>query len=159
LGGKKTGKNPTDRAKQGVKRSLLVDGDGLPIGLAVEGANKPDGKMVEETLASIPIERPTPNSDEPQHLCLDKAYVGDEVAELAAEFWFTLHIPTKGKAAKKAKHKARAKARRWVVERTHSWMNRFRGILIRWNKKTENYVALLHLALAFIIYRRMELFG
>ncbi|HKB35910.1 MAG TPA: IS5/IS1182 family transposase, partial [Gemmataceae bacterium] len=43
--------------------------------------------------------------------------------------------------------------------RTHSWMNRFRGILIRWSKKVDNYIALLHMAFAFIIYRRMELFG
>jgi transposase len=77
------------------------------------------------------------------------------------EFHFTLHIPPKGKKAEaqRLKHQARAKARRWVVERTHSWMNRFRGILIRWNKKPENYIAMLHMALAFIIYGKMELFG
>ncbi len=90
---------------------------------------------------------------------MDKAYVGDEVAELAAEFHFTLHIPLKGKQAQQIKHEAQAKARRWVVERTHSWMNRFRGILIRWSKKPVNYIAMLHMAFAFIIYGRMELTG
>jgi putative transposase len=129
------------------------------MGVAVDGANRPDGKMVEETLASIPIERPAPTPERQQHLCLDKAYVGDEIADLAREFEFTLHVPAKGKAAQQAKHKAGAKARRWVVERTHSWMNRFRGILIRWSKKPENYIALLHMSFAFIIYRRMELTG
>ena len=99
------------------------------------GANRPDGKMVAETLASIPIRRPKPTRANPQGLCLDKAYVGDEVADLAQAFHFTLHIPPKGKEAQQIKHQARAKARRWVVERTHSWMNRFRGILIRWSKK------------------------
>ena len=69
------------------------------------------------------------------------------------------HIPVRGEEAQKIKRKARAKARRWVVERTHSWMNRFRGILIRWSKKPENYIAMLHMAFAFIIYGRMELFG
>jgi putative transposase len=127
--------------------------------LAVAGANRPDGKLVEETLASIPVDRPEPTAEDPQGLCLDKAYVGDEVADLAREFGFTLHIPPKGKEAQRVKKRARAKARRWVVERTHSWMNRFRGILIRWNKKPENYIALLHLAFAFIIYGRMGLFG
>jgi putative transposase len=127
--------------------------------VAVDGANRPDAKMVEETLASIPVERPESTPDNPQNLCLDKAYVGDEVADLAREFQFTLHIPTKGKEAQEIKHKARAKARRWVVERTHSWMNRYRGILIRWSKKTENYIAMLHMAFTFIIYRRMELTG
>jgi len=125
----------------------------------VAGANRPDGKMAAETLSSIPVERPEPTPADPQGLCLDKAYVGDEVADLAQEFGFTLHIPPKGKEAQRVKKQARAKARRWVVERTHSWMNRFRGILIRWNKKPENYIALLHLALAFIIYGRMELIG
>ena len=115
--------------------------------------------MVEETLDSIPVARPEPTPENPQGLCLDKAYVGDEVAELAQAFHFTLHIPAKGKEAQQIKHQARAKARRWVAERTHSWMNRFRGILIRWNKKPENYMAMLHIAFAFIIYGRMELSG
>jgi putative transposase len=138
---------------------VLVEADGIPVGLAVAGANRPDGKLVEETLDSIPVERPEPTPADPQGLCVDKAYVGDEVAELAEEFRFTLHIPAKGKEAKKAKHHARGKARRWVVERTHSWMNRFRGILIRWSKKPANYIAMLHMAFAFIIYGRMGLFG
>ncbi len=129
------------------------------MGLAVAGANRPDGKLVEETLDSIPVERPEPTAEDPQGLCLDKAYVGNEVADLAQEFGFTLHIPPKGKEAQRVKKRARTKARRWVVERTHSWMNRFRGILIRWNKKPANYIAMLHLAFAFIIYGRMELFG
>jgi putative transposase len=158
-GGKKTGKNPTDRAKKGVKRSLLVDAEGIPLGLAVEGANRPDGKMAEATLNSIPVERPEATPEDPQGLCLDKAYVGDEIADLAQEFQFTLHIPPKGQDAQQVKRQAGAKARRWVVERTHSWMNRFRGILIRWNKKPENYMAMLHMAFAFIIYKKMELFG
>jgi hypothetical protein len=127
--------------------------------LAVDGANRPDGKMVAETLTSIPVERPEPTPLNPQGLCLDKGYVGDEVAALAQAFHCTLHIPPKGKQAQAMKHKARAKARRWVVERTHSWMNRFRGILIRWSKKTANYVAMLHMAFAFIIYGRMGFFG
>jgi len=159
LGGEKTGKNPTDRAKGGVKRSLLVEGQGLPVGLAVEGANRNDMKMVEATLESIPIKRPEPTAEQPQGMCMDKGYDYDEVRELVAEFGFTAHIRSRGEEAKELKRKARAKVRRWVVERTHSWMNRFRGILIRWNKKVENYIAMLHMSFAFIIYRRMELFG
>lgn len=159
LGGEKTGKNPTDRAKRGVKRSLLVEGHGLPVGLDVDGANRHDMKMVEATLESIPVERPQPTADKPQGLCLDKGYDYDEVRAIVAEFGFTAHIPARGEEAPKLKRQARAKARRWVVERTHSWMNRFRGILIRWSKKTENYIAMLHMTFAFIIYRHMELFG
>ena len=64
MGGKKTGKNPTDRGKQGVKRSLLVDGKGMPIGVAVDGANRHDSKLVPATLESIPRERPQPPPSE-----------------------------------------------------------------------------------------------
>lgn len=159
LGGEKTGKNPTDRAKKGAKRSLLVEADGIPVGLAVEGANRNDMKMVRETLESIPVERPEPTPEQPQGMCLDKGYDYDEVREIVAEFGFTAHIKARGEEAQELKRKARAKARRWVVERTHSWMNRFRGILIRWSKKAKNYIAMLHMSFAFIIYRRMGLFG
>ena len=118
--------------------------------------------MARETLESIPVERPEPGASGGQHLCLDKGYAYEEVRELAAAFAFTAHIPAKkerGQPAVEVKRKARAKARRWVVERTHSWMNRFRGILIRWSKKPENYIATLHFALALITYRATGLFG
>jgi putative transposase len=138
---------------------LLVEGHGLPVGLDVEGANRNDMKMVRATLESIPVERPEPTPEEPQGMCLDKGYDYDEVRQIVAEFGFTAHIRSRGEEAQELKRKARAKARRWVVERTHSWMNRFRGILIRWNKKAKNYIALLHMAFAFIIYRQLGLFG
>jgi len=116
-------------------------------------------KLARETLASIPVARPAPTPARPQGLCLDKGYDFEEVRQIVAEFGFTAHIRSRGEEAQDLKRKARAKARRWVVERTHSWMNRFRGILIRWNKKAENYVAMLHMAFAFIIWGRMGLFG
>jgi putative transposase len=127
----------------------------------VDGANRHDVTLAEATLTSIPADarRPEPAARRPQGLCLDKAYDSDDVRALAAEFGFTAHIRCRGEEAQALKRHARAKARRWVVERTHSWLNRFRGVLVRWSKKAENYVALLHLAFAFIIYRRMELFG
>ena len=138
-----------------------MEATGIPIGLAVDGANRPDMKLVQATLESIPADaaRPEPTPEAPQGLCLDKGYAADEVEEIAQEFQFTTHIPPKGEAAQQVKRKARHKARRWVVERTHSWMNRYRGVLIRWSKKAENYMALLHLSFAFIIYRRMGLSG
>lgn len=116
-------------------------------------------KMVEETLHSIPVPRPEPTVEEKQNLCLDKGYAYDEVREIAEEFAFTAHIPAKGQEAQQVMRKARAKARRYVVERTHSWMNRFRGILIRWCKKPENYIAMLHFAFAIITYRAAGLSG
>ena len=131
------------------------------MGLAVDGANRHDMKLTRATLESIPeaAGRPAPAAGEPQGLCLDKGYDYDEVREIVEEFGFTAHIRSRGEEARAIKRRAGEKARRWVVERTHSWMNRFRGVLIRWSKKAENYIALLHLAFTMIIYRRMELFG
>ena len=131
----------------------------MPVGLAIEGANRNDMKMVRETLGSIPVPRPEPTPEEPQGMCMDKGYDYDEVRQIVEEFGFTAHIKARGEEAQEIKRKAGFKARRWVVERTHSWMNRFRGILIRWCKKAENYIALLHMAFAFIIYKRMGLSG
>ncbi len=129
------------------------------MGLAVDGANRNDMKLVQETLESIPIDRPEPTTDEPQGMCMDKGYDYDEVREVVIEFGFTAHICSRGEEAQAIKKKAGFKARRWVVERTHSWMNRFRGILIRWNKKPENYIAMLHFAFAVMTFRATGLFG
>ena len=156
--GGKTGPNPTDRAKSGTKRSILVEGDGVPVGLAVAGANVNDFKLARETIESVPVKRPRPSLHKPHNLCLDKGYDYDEVRDLAREFRFTAHIRSRGEEAQLMRRRARFKARRWVAERTHSWMNRFRGILIRWEKKPENYVGLLHIALACIAFRASGLF-
>ena len=147
-GGKKVGKHPTGRGKSGTKRSLLTDGRGVPIGLAVDGANRKDCKMTRETIEQIAVERPAPTPDTPQGLCLDKGYDYDEVRALLEEFGFTAHIRARGEEAKALKEAAGFKARRWVVERTPSWMNRFRRVLIRWDKKVRNYLGFLHLVCA-----------
>jgi putative transposase len=154
LGGEKTGKNPTDRAKRGVKRSLLTDAKGVPVGLAVDGANRNDMKLVEATLDSIPVERPNATKAEPQGMCMDKGYDYEAVRETVREFGFTAHIKARGEEAEAIRREAGFKARRWVVERTHSWINRFRGVLIRWNKKAKNYIAMLHFAFALIAFQQ-----
>lgn len=157
--GGKTGPNPTDRGKRGTKRSLLTEAAGVPIGLVVAGANRNDFKLTRATLESLPIARPTPTPEEPQGLCLDKGYDFDEVRELLTEFGYTGHIRARGAEAQALKREAGHKARRWVVERAHSWMNRFRRILTRWEKKPDNYLGLLHLVCALISYRAAGLLG
>ncbi len=115
--------------------------------------------MARETVEGIAADRPEPRPREPQGLCLDKDYDYAEVYELAREFSFTAHTRRRGVDYQQVKRSARKKARRWVVERTHSWMNRFRGILVRWSKKPENYLALLHFVCAIITFRCAGLFG
>jgi len=159
LGGKNTGPNPTDRRKSGTKRSLLVEGNGIPVGLVVDGANRNDMKLTKTTLESVPVERPEPTRDAPQHMCMDKGYDYPEVRELLEDWGYTIHIPPRGEDVKKRKRIPGYIARHWVVERTHSWLNRFRRLLIRWEKKAENYLAMLHLACAWITFRAAGLFG
>ena len=157
--GKKTGANPTDRAKRGVKRSLLTEGHGVPLGIVVAGANRPDMQLVAPTLYSIVVERPEPTEEEPQGLCLDKGYDYAAVRATLATFGFTAHISVKGARARGRKRQAGCKARRWVVERSHSWLNRFRRLLVRWEKKAENYLGFLHFACALLAFRAAGLFG
>ncbi len=131
----------------------------MPIGLVIDGANRHDSKMVAATIESIPVERPEPTEKQPQGMPLDKAYDSAEVRDLVKEFGYTAHIRARGEEAQAIKHEAGFKARRWVVERTHSWMNRFRRILTRWEKKPENYLALLHFVCAIITFRCSVLLG
>ena len=87
---------------------------------------------------------------------MDKGYDDDEVRELLTECGFTAHIRARGEEAKALKQEAGFKARRWVVERIHTWMHRFRRVLIRWEKTVRNYLGLLHLAGAYITLSRID---
>src|SRR5271157_795131 len=82
---------------------------------------------------------PTPKS--PQNMCLDKGYDFPEIDELVEQWGYTGHIARRGIDQSKRKRIPEYRARRWEVERTHSWLNRFRRLLIRWEEKKENYVA------------------
>jgi putative transposase len=153
------GQHPTDRGQLGTKRSVLTDGGGGPIGLAVEGAHRHDFTRVEATLMSLPIERPAPTREQPPGLGLDNGDDDDEVREWLAAFEFTVHMRARGEEAQAITREAGYKARRWVVERTHRWMSRFRRVLVRWDKNVRNYRAFLHLACAYSTYRQSGLLG
>ena len=159
LGGQETGRNPTDRGKSGVKRSVLSDGHGVPLALAVSGANRHDMKLTQPTLETLVVERPKPTPAHAQSICLEAGYDYQEVRDLLADFGLMAHIRSRHDEAIELKQKAGSRARRWVVERTHSWLNRFRRILIRWEKKPENYIGFLHFACALIAFRAAGLFG
>jgi putative transposase len=171
LGRGATGKNPTDRAKVGTKRSMLTDGAGIPLAVAVEGANRHDSKLLVATLDGLVVARPAPGEDpgeeeeagSEQHLCLDAAYDSEVVrGELEARS-YEPHISAADKNKRRERKEARrhlgGKARRWVVERTHSWLNRSRRLLVRWEKKTENYLGFIHLACAQLIFSKILVSG
>jgi putative transposase len=121
LGKDATGPNPTDRGKQGAKRSILTDGAGIPLAITVDGANRHDVKLLCATLDGVVIARPEPTQEQPQHLCLDAAYVGASVAQEVEERHYVPHIRSRGQEKENKTLISGYRARRWVVERTHSW--------------------------------------
>ena len=155
LGGDATGPNPTDRGKCGTKRHLLSDRRGAPVAVHVTAANTHDMKALFDTLDHPVVQRPKPTPYRPQHLCLDKGYDYPEIERGVAKRRYVLHMPHRGEPVFTGVH--RYSPKRWVVERTHSWHNRFRRLLIRWEKKLVNYKAMIHFACALMVYRLLFL--
>lgn len=115
--------------------------------------------MLRDTIDSIVIQRPAPTPEKPQHLCLDKGYDYSDIREFVHSMRYTAHIKARGQEQWDKQHLPRYRARRWVVERTHSWINRFRRLLIRWEKKADRYLDFLRLACAYITFRAAGVFG
>ena len=141
------------RKKWGTKRSVLTDENGLPLSVVLSGANTHDVTLLEETLDHIVIFRPEPEEDHPQNLCLDAGCTGR--GEKVRERVYTPHIRPRGEEKKKLERTPDFHARRWVVELTHSFYNRFRKLLVRFEKKAANYLALVQLACAVIVWRKL----
>jgi putative transposase len=149
------GKNPTDRGKQGVKKSLLVEADGGPLGIAISAANVNDTQLLALTLDAVVVERPEPTEQAPQNISLDKAYDNAPSYQVLQERGYTPHIRRIGEEKLDAQGQKSHPARRWVVERTWGWLSRWRGLLVRYDKKPDNYLAMLKLACALLWYRRL----
>ena len=112
-------------------------------------------KLLERTLDHTVTERPSGKGAPQQHLCGDKAYVGEPAEELIRERNYIPHIRQRGEEMMSKKKNPHYRARRWVVERTHSWLNRFRKLLVRYEKTAAGYEALLELACALIAFRQV----
>jgi putative transposase len=134
-----------------VQRSVVAEPAGLPVGVTVAGANRHDHLLLAESLAGLIVRR------RPQGLRLDKRYDYASTPAVARRLRLTLHLRTRGVEAR-ARRRGH-QARRWVVERTHSWLNRFRRLLVRGEKKAANDQAKLHLACATIVAGQAGLFG
>ena len=123
----------------------------MPLGLAISGANTHDQKLLFATLDSLPVARPR-HSRRRQHLCLDKGYDSDAIRRRVRRRGYVPHIRSRGEEHSE-KCMLGKRPRRWVVERVASWLNRYRRILVRWEKKAANFEALLHLVFAHILWR------
>ena len=139
--------------KMGTKRSVLSDEHGLPLAIVLDGANRHDSKLLEDTLDDIVITRPEVTEEHPQNLCLDAGYTGKQ--EVVTDHQYIPHIVSRGEEKKQKEKTPGFKARRWVVEVLHSHMNRFRKLLVRYEKKSNNYLALIQFACAVIVWRKL----
>lgn len=173
-----TGNNPVDRSKLGTKRHILTDKEGIPLSAVISSASTHDIKLVTDVIDSAGIKRQSSSSSVPtlgirrrrrklQHLCLDKAYNSEPEEQKLIKRGYILHIPYKRNRGEKEKdvkgetqpslsHKKHS-AKRWVVERTNSWHNRFRKLFTRYEKKVENYLGLVQFSCCIIIYRKIIL--
>jgi transposase len=143
-GGECAGRSPVDRGKQGLKRSILVDATGVPLAVVAAGANRHDSKLLEATLAGLDAWGPDPAATT---VHLDRGYNSDVTRALLGTLGFTGEIARKGVPAPVQV------GQRWVVERTHAWMNGF-GKLRRCTEKTRPVVELyLFLAAAIVVTR------
>jgi len=156
LGGEYPGKSPVDRAKRGSKIHILVDGRGAPLSVYITAANRHDKWLVDELVISIVV--PRPDADElEQHLCLDRGYDFPDVHQFVEQERYIAHIKHRRRRneplieACPIPGETQFPARRWVVERTFSWLAKRRSLRIRWAKKPHNWLAFVQFACAHIL--------
>jgi putative transposase len=137
---------------------VLTEGQGIPIAVVVAGANRHDMKLLAATLDAAVLERPEPIEAAPQHVCLAKGYDYDACRQEAESRGYLAHIRSRGEEQQERREIPAYRARRWVVEVCHSWLNRFRKILGRFEKKLATHLALLQLACAYIVLKRADVF-
>jgi transposase len=134
----------------------LTEATGIPAALVLTGANRHDMTQLAALLDGTVVE-PAPTA--PPHLALDRGYAYDDCRDAAIARGYTPHIPPPSSAERPLPppgHPDRHPPRRWVVEVAHSWFNRFRRLLTRWEKRAATYLGFLHLAAVLIIYRKLR---
>jgi putative transposase len=124
--------------------------------VVIAGANVHDTKLLEQTIEAIVVERPAATDQQPQHLCLDKGYDNPTGRAATEKTGYVPHIRRIGEEKLDEKQRKRRPARRWVVERTLGWMSKCRAILVRYAKKSCNYLGLIQLCCALLWFRRQH---
>jgi transposase len=109
--------------------------------------------QVETVLRSLAVKPPR---DTIRHLCADKGYDSEKARRIMKKYGYVAHVRSRGEEADAKRHRG-AKAKRWIVESAHSWFNRFRKILVRYEKTLSSYLALLHLSAAIICWRKINI--
>jgi putative transposase len=134
-----------------------VDGRGVPLSLIVTGANVNDGKRLDEVLNAVLVKRTVPPERRSKHLCADAGYRSAENLRIIEDHGYIAHVVDRRREADAKRRDPKKKARRWVVEVCHRWFNRFRKLLVRYEKLERSFVALNHLAAAIIAFRKVPM--
>jgi hypothetical protein len=146
----------------------LTEKNGIPLSVVISSASIHDINLVTDVVDNAVIKRKKSGGGRTgkQHLCLDKGYNSTEKEQELIKRRYLLHIPIKNKKKKrkledeeevKVKPFKKYSPKRWVVERTNSWHNRFRKLFTRYEKKDENYLGLVQFSCCIIIYRKLIL--
>jgi putative transposase len=146
---------PPIGGKNGRKRSVLVDARGVPLSLVASGANVHDVKLLKATRENIVYPRPKTNICATESLCMDAGYVGHDAMVTTRNHGYQQNLKSRKQETEEKTLTPGHKARRWVVERTHSWFNRFRKLLVSFEKTEESFIALLSLAAAILCWRQI----
>ena len=134
-----------------------MDGRGVPLSIVVTAANVNDGKRIDQVLSAIVVKRERTPMRRNKHLCADAGYRSAEALRIIDKHGYIAHVVDRRKEAAVKRRQPWKKARRWVVEVCHSWFNRFRKLLVRYEKLERSFVALNHLAAAIIAFRKVPL--
>lgn len=132
-----------------------MDGRGVPLSLIVTGANRHDVSQLTAVLEAILVRRPQPTERRSKHLCADAGYTGSPALRTMEDHGYIPHVKGRGQEVQEKRRCATKRARRWVVEVAHSWFNRFRKVLVRYEKLERSFLALNHLAAAIIVFRNV----
>jgi transposase len=153
LGQEKTGKSPVDRRKLGTKRSIIVDKNGIVIGCSLGAGNRHDSTLFEASIRSIPSFLNQPRYKE---MHLDSAYDSKHINVLLFNYYYVPKI-SKNKRNAKQLISYKTEKKRWIVESAHSWMNRFRRLLVRFEKSASNYFAFMQFSFSIITFNKLRI--
>jgi transposase len=152
-GGRKTGPNPTDRARPGSKHHVATDANGTPIAAILTGANRNDvTQLVPLIEAIVPIggKRGRPLS-RPGRVYADRGYDHDKHRRVLHEGSIPTSIARRGHP-----HGSGLGKVRWVVERTHAWLHHFRRLRIRFERRADIHEAFLKLGCCLICWNTLQ---
>jgi transposase len=152
-GGPETGPNPTDRAKRGSKHHLICDARGMPLAVKLTGANRNDSQEALPLVDAIPPLQGARG----RRRCRPHCVVGDRGYDAAAiRYGLRTRRIVPRLAMRRTAHGSGLGHWRWVVERTFAWLNQFRRLRVRYDKRADIHEAFLSLGCALICWRSLR---